>query len=156
MRCDDIRQLLEDCREAAVPELLRSHLAACKECAEWWRDWLDLGASFKALAAEPVPEPSLGFAARVQRRLEEDALPGWGADFFERAGRRAVWATLLVALTVLLALVLPSTGPVRGPGEFESLLAQPSMASVSSDPFVDLDSSDFIEPAPAGAEREKK
>jgi len=150
---------LEDCRDGAVPETLREHLAACKECTVWWKEWQLLSAGFRALAAESVPEPSLGFSARVLRRLEEGAaLSGWGAagDFFERAGRRVVWATLLMTLTVLLALVLPSSGPVRGLGEPEYLLAQPSVASMSGDPFLDQDSPEFIDPAPTDAESEQK
>ena len=158
MRCDDVRMTLEECRDGAVPETLHEHLAACKECTAWWQEWRLLSAGFRALAAEPAPEPSLGFSARVLRRLEEGAPFGWGpaGDFFERAGRRVVWATLLVTLTMLLSLVLPSSGPVRGSSDPEYLLAQPSVASMSSDPFLDSDSTDFIEPAPTGAEREKK
>lgn len=159
MRCDDVRMTLEECRDGAVPETLREHLAACNKCAVWWKEWQLLSAGFRALAAESVPEASPGFSARVLRRLEEGAASsGWGAagDFFERAGCRVVWATLLVTLTVLLALVLPSSGPVRGLSEAEYLLAQPSVALMSSDPFLDSVSADFIEPTPTGAEREKK
>jgi hypothetical protein len=35
-------------------------------------------------------------------------------DFFERVGRRFVYATLVLTFLTLLALALPSTGPIRG------------------------------------------
>jgi len=72
-----------------------------------------LRAGWEVLAREPAPEPMLGFRERLLRRLEEASRSGQAAEFLERAGRRVVWATLALALTLLLALVLPSQGPVR-------------------------------------------
>lgn len=149
MRCDDVRVILGESPTGEVPENVRGHLDGCAECSSWWREWRMVSAGFRALAAETVPEPSLEFSRRVLRRLEEGAEPRWGAgDFFERAGRRVVWATLLVTLTLLLAIVLPSSGPVRGPGESEFLLAGSEVATVRTQPIIDMDSVDFSELAP--------
>ena len=159
MRCDDVRAILEEIRSDEVPDSVRGHLAGCAECSGWWRERRLVSAGFRALGEEPAPEPSFGFPARVLRRLEEAADAGRGvADFWERAGRRVVWATLLVTLTVLLALVLPSSGPVRGPDEAEFLLARPEVATVRSEPIIGVDSREIFDPAPvpAGVEREKK
>src|SRR3989442_15778311 len=114
MRCDEVRELLEELKTLELPAGVREHLAACAGCAAYARDWRLVRAGFVALAAEPVPEPSLGFAARLTRRLGEGVEGVKRTEqAFERAGRRMVYAALMLTLTVLLALVLPSSGPVR-------------------------------------------
>ena len=67
------------------------------------------------------------------------------ADFLERAGRRVVWATLGVTLAVLLALVVPPSGPVRAVSEPENLV----VATNSSENYsvIDVDNSDISTPA---------
>jgi hypothetical protein len=62
---------------------------------------------------EPVG-PSLGFAERVVRQLAEMGRTVSAVDFFERVGRRFVYAGLVLTFLALLALTLPSPGPVRG------------------------------------------
>jgi len=85
-----------------------------------------LRAGLAALSQEPVPQPSLGFGARLIRRLESVRGPGSAAaEFFERVGRRFVLAGLLLAMLFVLALALPSSGPFRGPATAEVYLAQP-------------------------------
>jgi len=61
-----------------------------------------------------VPEASVGFAARLLRRLQEWEETGGRSEFFETVGRRFVYATLALTLVLLLSLVLPAYGPVRG------------------------------------------
>ncbi len=151
MRCDELRSRWADGEDN---DLLREHLKSCAGCREWQEAWGVLRLGLRALAAEPAPEPRLGFAARLERRLGEaarDERPSM--DFFERAGRRVAWATLTLTLAVLLALALPSTGPVRGPGEIEYLLPQPSVASVQTEMVVDVDAPDLNTPAPVGRPR---
>jgi hypothetical protein len=56
----------------------------------------------------------VGFAERLVRQLGELGRAPSVAEFFERVGRRFVYATLALTFLTLLALALPSTGPVRG------------------------------------------
>jgi len=71
-------------------------------------------AGLRALAEEAAPEASIGFVSRVLRRLETWEGKASRSEFFERVGRRFVYATLALTLALLLILVLPNSGPVRG------------------------------------------
>jgi hypothetical protein len=162
MRCEVVRMILEELRSGDAPDSVRGHLASCTQCAEWWQAWRMVSAGFRALSREAVPEPSWGFSERVVRRLQEAGEAGKSAaDFLERAGRRVVWATLGVTLTVLLALVVPSSGPVRAASEPDYLLAQPQLASTQNYPIIEVENVDTAEPATTqpvstGVEGEKK
>lgn len=102
---------------------------------------------FRLLAQDAGPEPSWGFSGRVVRRLNELAEAERGAAaLIERAGRRVVWATLALTLTAVLALVVPSSGPVRAASEPEYLLAQPAAASGQSYEIVDVGNGDDSTP----------
>lgn len=150
MRCDEVRTRLEE-GEAAASEPLGGHLRQCADCRAWLEDWQWLRQGFQALAVEPVPEPQLGFRARLMRRLTEPAnSPRERFDFFERAGRRVVWATLVLTLALLLGMALPSTGPMRGPDATEFLFAQPTLVSAQSDMVVGVDAADVTTAAPTG------
>ncbi len=83
-------------------------IATCAWCAQ----------GFSLLRQEEAPAPSLGFAERLVRQLGEMSRVPSMADFFERVGRRFVYATLALTLLALLALALPSTGPVRSSERF--------------------------------------
>lgn len=150
--------MVGEAEQAARASSAHEHLGRCADCRAWLEDWRLLQSGLRALAAEPVPETTPGFQARLLRRLEE-AREGQRAafDFFERAGRRVVWATLALALAVLLALALPSSGPLRGAEEPEFLLPQPALASVRGTMIVDVDAPDTNAPGslPAGAGRQK-
>jgi hypothetical protein len=135
MRCEEVhRILLEDWPEE-ISATVREHLAGCPACGALARECGLVRAGFRALAAEPVPGPSWGFAARVLRRLEESPAPE-GLEFLERAGRRVVYASFALALTLLLALVLPSSGPLRGPTVADFYLAQQESVTIASDPIL--------------------
>ncbi len=112
MRCDEVRQLLEEGTELVGRG--REHLARCADCQAYARRWSLIRAGLAALAEQPPPEPSLGFAARLVRRLEE-AIPAGSLreDFLEFVGRRVVLTGLLLVLLSLVALVAPPSGPVR-------------------------------------------
>lgn len=84
------------------------------ERASYLRDLRRVRAGFRLLQCEEAVEPSLGFAERLVRQLGELSRAPSVADFFERVGRRFVYATLALTFLALLALALPSTGPVRG------------------------------------------
>jgi hypothetical protein len=122
VRCKNAQDILiSGGADARVTE----HLQVCPVCQDFARDYEDLQEGWHALAARPAPEPSWGFAQRVLRRLEE--LPGGtGAEenFFERVGRRVVYAASFVALILLIALALPSSGPLRSPMPTEFIVGQ--------------------------------
>jgi len=136
MRCENIRQVIGDSKEGEFPATVREHLNACPACAEYAGGWRLIRAGFLALAEEEVPEASLGFVARLTRRLEEATEESRNAsEFLERVGRRFVYATLVLTLPLLLSLALPPSGPWRGPVSPEVYLAQTEMASPEYDPL---------------------
>jgi len=145
MRCDEARENVEELRGDALPAPIREHVVSCAACAAYAREWQLVGAGLRALAREPVPEASLGFAARVVRRLEGLAEAGRKREeLWERVGRRFVYGTLLLALTTLLVLLLPSSGPLRAPTTAEAYFAGLEVAAAANDPlFADEASSDF-------------
>ncbi len=143
MRCKAVRKALEELGELGLTEAGRQHLAACPECQTWWKDLEWLRAGFLQLKQEEPPQPTLGFAQRMVRRLEERPAPAWRpSDLFEQAGRRVVWATLLLTLALLLGMTLPSSGPVRGADVSEIYLTHPEQSSYSEGILPAVDQSD--------------
>lgn len=114
MTCDDVRERLVDVWENDDTVEVRQHLAGCPVCAGYYRELCLLRSGFQGLRREEVPAPSLGFAERLVRQLGEISRVPSVAEFFERVGRRFVYATLVLTFLALLALALPATGPVRG------------------------------------------
>jgi len=114
MRCDDVRDRLDDLWEGEGGAEVRQHLTQCASCARYHRDLRLVGAGLRLLKHEEAVEPSLGFAERLVRQLGEMSKAPSVADFFEHVGRRFVYASLVMTFLALLALALPSTGPVRG------------------------------------------
>jgi len=96
-----------------------------------------------ALRGEEPPEPSLGFTTRVMRRLENGSENlQFGQQFIDQIGRRVVYATLMVALMLLLVLILPSSGPYRSSGVSESVLVQTQVATLSNEQILGVDGGD--------------
>jgi len=114
MRCDDMRDRLDDLWEGEETAEVREHLTQCASCARYRRDLRLVRAGLLLWRREEAPAPSLGFADRLVRQLGEMSKAPSLADFFERVGRRFVYATLVVTFLALLAMAVPSTGPVRG------------------------------------------
>jgi len=114
MDCKAIRDLVSDLRGGELSAEAREHLSKCVDCGEFLRDARLMHAGFCALAEEAAPEASFGFASRLIRRLQEWEVKGARQEFFETVGRRFVYATLALTLALLLSLVLPTSGPVRG------------------------------------------
>jgi hypothetical protein len=157
MRCEKIRDLIDALWTGELPAAVREHVATCQACESYWRDARLVQAGLHALAEEPVPEVSLGFATRLVRRLGESAAETAQEEFFVRAGRRFVYATLMLTLALLLALVLPATGPVRGPATADLVMAEPEIATARTDRLVGVYLSDIPDVAPAGQnERDQK
>jgi anti-sigma factor RsiW len=137
MRCEEVRKIIAEDWPEEAPAAVREHLAGCPACDALARDDRLVRAGFHALAAEPAPEPSWGFSTRLLRRLQESPAQE-GAEFLERVGRRVVYATFLLALTLLLALALPSSGPLRGPTTADLYLAQSEseVVTAGNDPIL--------------------
>src|SRR5712692_7668529 len=147
MRCKEIRKFLEELRGREISAAVREHLAICPACQVETRNWQLLQEGFQALVELDVPEASFGFVTRLMRRLEEASETGNpAAEFLELVGRRVVLATLLLTLTVLLALAVPATGPLRGAGGADLYVAQ---AEEPSDPVFGADVLNNPEATPA-------
>ena len=151
MRCDNIRDQLDILWEGQQPEDVRLHLAACAACSSYHRDLRLVRAGFTLLRQEAPPAPSLGFAQRLVRQLGEmNKVPSM-ADFFERVGRRFVYATMALTLVALLALAVPSTGPVRALTVSDIQVPAQEASLANSDPMGEsvLQESPDVSPADA-------
>jgi hypothetical protein len=150
MRCDDIRDRLDTLWEGQPSPEVREHLAGCADCSAYHRDLRLLNAGLKLWRQEDVPAPSLGFADRLVRQLGEISKTPSVADFFEMVGRRFVYATLALTLLVLLALSVPSSGPVRALNVADIQVPAQEASLAYSDPMgeVGLQESPDLAPAP--------
>ena len=135
MRCDDIRERLDILWQGEQPAEVGEHLTRCAPCSRYLRDLRLVRSGFFLLKREEIPEASLGFAQRLVRQLGEASKAPCVADFFERAGKRFVYATLALTLLVLLGLALPSTGPMRGLAAADLQLPAQEASLSYSDPM---------------------
>src|SRR5579863_9838069 len=140
MRCEEFEERLGELESVDLPAPLREHAAGCAVCRGYLRDWRVARAGLRLLAAEPVPEVSVGFAARIVRQLEETAPVRASEEFLEHVGRRFVYASLALALTVLLFLLLPSSGPLRAPTTTDRYWAGPETFAAENDLVLNNDS----------------
>ena len=113
MRCDDIRNRLDALWDGEDPVEIREHLAACRACTTFRHDLRLVRAGMTLWKLDDGPAPSLGFASRLARQLGDLGRVPRVAEFFERVGRRFVYAAATVTLLALLALSVPSTGPLQ-------------------------------------------
>ena len=128
MRCETVRDAV---LEGQTGPTTREHLDGCPACRDFARDWDLLQSGFKFLAAEVAPEPSWGFVTRVLRRLDDSSRQELG--FLEHVGRRVVYAAGVLALLLLMALVVPPSGPFRALTAAELPITR-IVASAESDP----------------------
>ena len=135
MRCDDIRERLDNLWEGEETVEVRQHLTQCAACARYHRDLRLVRLGLRLWKREEGPEPSLGFAERLVRQLGEISKAPSVADFFERVGRRFVYATLVLTFLALLALALPPTGPVRGLNAADIQISVQEASLAYSDPI---------------------
>ena len=141
MRCDAVRQVLEEGveRQPAV----QVHLDSCTACKEYLQHWEMLHSGLVALRNEIPPEPSIGFTTRLMRRLENAPVDlRFGQQFVDQIGRRVVYASLMVALMLMMLLMLPSSGPYRSSGISESVLVRAQVASLSNEQILGVDGVD--------------
>jgi anti-sigma factor RsiW len=134
MRCGKARQLmLEESGDGSVR--LEQHLATCPACAAETQDWARLQRGMRQLAMQAVPEPSVGFAGRLVRKLQEASGLERPGDFLERAGRRFVYAALLATLLLFGVLVVPNSSPVRSSSVAADISAQPDTLAAQNYPI---------------------
>ncbi|HXW15686.1 MAG TPA: hypothetical protein VEN79_14355 [Terriglobia bacterium] len=151
MRCEDIRDRLDVIWDGQQPLEVLEHVRQCASCAQYQRDLRLVRAGFHLWKREEPVEPSLGFAERLVRRLSELSKAPSVSDFFERVGRRFVYATLVLTLLVLLALALPSTGPVRGLGAADIQISAQEASLAYSDPIGEAGVQESSDAAPVDA-----
>ena len=149
MRCEEVRTILEEAPTEGFSSPVREHLGVCRVCAAYARDWRLVSAGLSELSREPVPEAMWGFAARVVRRIEEAmAIPRPRPESVEQVGRRFVYATLMLTLVLLLGLLLPSSGPLRGPAADDYYLARPEAVSLRAEAALGEEFPDLQESLP--------
>lgn len=137
MRCEQLLEDLQAFETAELPAPLREHLASCGTCRSYAEDWRLARAGFRLLASEALPELSPGFAARLLRHVDGLAEAGRSSEeFLERVGLRFVYASLLLTVTVLLALLLPSSGPLRARTTADLYYAGQEAFISESDPIL--------------------
>ncbi len=142
MRCDAVRQIVEEGLQKKPA--VQVHLSSCSACKEYLRQWEIVHAGLVALREDEPPEPSIGFTTRVMRSLENASTEfPVGQQFIDQIGRRMIYATLMVALTLLLVLLLPSSGPFRSSGVSQSILVQAQAATVSNEQILGVGGADF-------------
>ena len=152
MRCGKVREgLLEG--EPWPTEFAR-HLETCPACASYVRDWQQLQTGLRGVAADPVPEPTIGFTARLLRRLQEATADERALEvFLERAGRRFVSVALLAALLLVLAVLMPQSGPVSSLSAADGDPSRPEAVAARNYPVFSgqlLDSSFEFAPEAGG------
>lgn len=139
MRCEEVRDKLWEARNDNLADPVKQHLAVCAGCRTYAGDASMARAGLRLLGEEAEPEPSWGFSSRVLRRLVEERTRGFASpEFLERAGRRVIMATLVLVFTLLLAMILPSSGPVRRQPASVAYWPQAETASTVSYP-VEVD-----------------
>ena len=106
--------MLEEAPEAGRSARLAEHLSTCPACAAYAQDWARLRSGMRRVAMQATPEPSLGFANRLVRNLQEASGAQRAGEFLlERTGRRFVYAALLATLVLFTVLLAPRSSPVR-------------------------------------------
>jgi anti-sigma factor RsiW len=134
MRCRRARKLIIE--EAASSEDVSRHLAECPACAAYGKDWAGLRTALRRVAEESVPEPSLGFAARLARQLPDALAEARAREVsLERTGRRFVLAGFLAAVLLVLGLLVPPSGPIRSPEAAEIQTARSEAIAAQNYPI---------------------
>jgi len=136
MRCNETKIWFEDGEGGQMPASVREHLRICPACQADEQDWRLVRTGFRVLSREPVPNASMGFVARLTRRLAEPPLAGRAAaQFWDLVGRRVILVGALLTLTIVMALMLPPSGPWRSPAGLDLSLLQAEVAA-ENDPVL--------------------
>lgn len=141
MRCDAVRRIVEE--GTTITPAAQVHITSCSSCKDYLRQWERIHTGLVVLRDEAPPEPMVGFTNRLMRRLEMPAPElQLAQQFVVQVGRRIVYATLMVALTLLLVLLLPSSGPFRSSGVSQSILVQVQAATLSNEQMLGVGDAD--------------
>ncbi|MGH9403743.1 MAG: hypothetical protein ACRD2P_16775 [Terriglobia bacterium] len=151
MRCKEIKKIAWENGSGQLAAPVSRHIEGCASCRSYVEDMARLQTGLRALAREEAIEPSWGFTGRMLRRLnEEKARKSAPPEFLESAGRRVILATLVLVFTLLMAMTLPSSGPVRHEVTVDSYWSQTETASAAGVSYpVDWDG---IPPVPVVVE----
>jgi hypothetical protein len=148
MNCKETRSWLEDGEGGQMPASARAHLLTCAACRADEQDWKLVKAGLRVLSQERVPNASTGFIARLKRRLTEPSLAGRAAtQFWDLVGRRVILVGTLLTLTIVMALLLPSSGPWRSPTALDLSLLQTEVTA-ENDPVLPDDVGSIQSAAP--------
>ena len=153
MRCRHVREAVLG--EGGVASgAIQEHLRACSDCAAYLEQWERARGGLKLLAEQQPPAPSLGFAQRVTRNLQDPSLAGRVLDLsLIRAGRRFVYVALTAAVLLVLGVLVPASGPVRSPAATVEA-AQPEAVAAQNYPIFSGQLMDNeVEFAPASGNR---
>lgn len=153
MRCKEIQKIAWENSQAGLMDKkgqfdasAQRHIESCASCQTYVKKLAMLQAGFTLLARDAAPEPSWGFADRVLRRLNEECARK-APEFLESAGRRVILATLVLVFTLLLAMILPSSGPVRHEPTMESYWSQTENVTATAASYP-VDWSGNVPPVP--------
>lgn len=153
MRCKEIQKIAWENSQAGLMDnkvqydaSVQRHVESCVSCRAYVKDLAMLQAGFAVLARDAAPKPSWGFADRVLRRLNEERARK-APEFLESAGRRVILATLVLVFTLLLAMILPSSGPVRHKPTMESYWSQTENVTATAASYP-VDWSGNVPPVP--------
>jgi hypothetical protein len=136
MRCKETESWFEDGQGGEMSPSVREHLRTCPACQADEQDWRLVRTGFRVLSREPVPIASTGFVARLKRRLAEPSLAGRAAtQLWDLVGRRVILVGMLLTLAIVMALVLPPSGPWRSPTALDLSLLQAEVTA-ENDPVL--------------------
>ena len=130
MQCRDVEEVLEQEGLTPLPEVVRGHVAGCRQCQGYIADLETIVSAAQELPAEVDPPSRIWLALRTQLELEgiikEPATPAeaepvsWWSGFGQLFRGRAL-ATLTVGAVLAAAAVLqlrqtpaPPSGPDHG------------------------------------------
>ncbi|MGH9406572.1 MAG: hypothetical protein ACRD3D_12150 [Terriglobia bacterium] len=133
MRCKDVEENAWEGGGESLPEAVRQHVEGCARCRASTAELSRVRLGLRLLGREEPPEPSFGFSRRVLRRLREREERGTlTREPLESAGRRVILATLVLVFTLLLAMIVPRSGPVRHETTLETYWSQAETPEASA------------------------
>jgi len=127
MTCEETRRHIheahDDGRTAALPELVRAHIAACTACRDFEDDLRSLTAALRELPQAPLPADALDAVWRETIRARPGATTTMG---FWRLAAAAVFVAVLSA-TSLYFVFAPARPKEPSPVELARASAQAEM-----------------------------
>jgi hypothetical protein len=146
MQCRDVEEVLEQQGLAPLPEAVRGHVAACRNCQGYIADLETIVSAAHELPAEVEPPSRVWVALRTQLELEgiikepvtalQEAPASWWDGFGQLFRSRAL-ATITVGALIAAAAILqlrqpnePISGPPPVPPDIEATVRQVNQQEV--------------------------